>query len=71
MLQDPATETILETIIVMAYKLGLKAIAEVVETVEQRDWLKLHGWDYVQGYLFSKPVPVHEFENSFLNRVKF
>jgi len=51
-----------EAIIVMAHKLGLKVIAEGVETEQQRDLLAAAGCDYVQGYLFSKPLPVDEFK---------
>ncbi len=50
-----------EAIIVMAHKLGLKVIAEGVETELQRDLLIDAGCDYVQGYLFSKPLPVDAF----------
>jgi diguanylate cyclase (GGDEF)-like protein/PAS domain S-box-containing protein len=46
-----------ETITVMAHKLGLKVIAEGVETVEQRDWLKAMDCDYAQGFLFSEAAP--------------
>jgi diguanylate cyclase (GGDEF)-like protein/PAS domain S-box-containing protein len=53
---------ITETIIAMAHKLGLKVIAEGVETLEQRDWLKTAQCDYAQGYLFSKPVCSQDFE---------
>lgn len=45
-----------EAIIVMAHKLGLKVIAEGVETIEQRNLLFAIGCDYGQGYLFSKPI---------------
>ena len=51
-----------EAIIVMAHKLGIKVIAEGVETIEQRDLLIAADCDYAQGYLFSKPVPPDEFE---------
>jgi len=64
--QDMATDasrTIAETIIVMAHKLGLKVIAEGVETVEQRDWLRDAGSDYAQGFLFSESVPAEQFTN--------
>lgn len=50
-----------EAIIVMAHKLGLKVIAEGVETEEQCSLLNNIGCDYGQGYLFSKPVPPDEF----------
>lgn len=46
-----------ETIIVMAHKLGLKVIAEGVETVEQRDWLKAMGASTHEAFSFSGAVP--------------
>ena len=54
--------TLCEAIIVMAHKLGLKVIAEGVETEHQRDLLTAAGCDYGQGFLFSKAVPAEEFE---------
>ena len=51
-----------EAIIVMAHKLGLKVIAEGVETEAQRALLAAAGCDYGQGYLFSRPVSAGEFE---------
>jgi len=53
---------ICEAIIVMAHKLGMKVIAEGVETEEQRNLLMAIDCDYAQGYLYSKPVPAAEFE---------
>lgn len=54
-----------EAIIVMAHKLGIKVIAEGIETPEQRDLLTAMGCDYGQGYLFSKPVTATAFETLF------
>ena len=51
-----------EAIIVMAHKLGLKVIAEGVETESQRALLAAAGCDYAQGYLFSQAIPVEKFE---------
>ncbi len=58
---DPSDRVLCDAIIVMAHKLGLKVIAEGVETSGQRDLLLAAGCDYAQGYLFSKPVPAEEF----------
>jgi diguanylate cyclase (GGDEF)-like protein/PAS domain S-box-containing protein len=54
-----------EAIIVMAHKLGLKVIAEGVETEQQRDLLSAIGCDYGQGYLFAKPLPAALFDQQF------
>jgi diguanylate cyclase (GGDEF)-like protein/PAS domain S-box-containing protein len=51
-----------EAIIVMAHRLGIKVVAEGVETPQQHELLRAAGCDYAQGYLFSRPVPADEFE---------
>jgi diguanylate cyclase (GGDEF)-like protein/PAS domain S-box-containing protein len=51
-----------KAIILMAHELGMKVIAEGVETAQQRDLLAAAGCDYGQGYLFAKPMPAREFE---------
>lgn len=51
-----------EAIIVMAHKLGLKVIAEGIETPTQRHLLAAAGCDYGQGHLFAPPLLAHEFE---------
>ena len=57
-----------EAIIVMAHKLGIKVIAEGVETPYQQQILADAGCDFGQGYLFSKPVPLAEFEQLYLKK---
>jgi len=52
-----------EAIIVMAHKLGLKVIAEGVETDEQRRFLIAAGCDYGQGFLYAKALSVVQFES--------
>jgi EAL domain-containing protein (putative c-di-GMP-specific phosphodiesterase class I) len=56
-----------EAIIVMAHKLGLKVIAEGIETASQRHLLAAAGCDYGQGHLFARPLPSHEFETLLRN----
>ena len=58
-----------EAIIVMAHKLGIKTIAEGVETEAQRDLLKSFGCDYVQGFLYSPAIPAAEFETMIIDGV--
>jgi len=52
-----------EAIVVMAHKLGIKVIAEGIETEEQLVLLQQMGCDYGQGYFLSKPLPEAEFEH--------
>lgn len=55
-----------EAIIAMAHKLGIKVVAEGIETEVQRRCLKDIGCDYGQGFLFSKPVDVFTFEQQLI-----
>jgi diguanylate cyclase (GGDEF)-like protein/PAS domain S-box-containing protein len=55
-------QTLCEAIIVMAHKLGMRVVAEGVESAVQRDLLLGFGCDFAQGYLFGRPVPPEEFE---------
>ncbi len=59
---DNDDAVIVQTIIAMAGKLGMEVIAEGVETKEQRLYLMNNGCLLFQGYLFSKPIPVEQFE---------
>lgn len=54
--------TILNSVVRMAQWLNLEVIAEGVETIKQANYLQSIGCDLVQGYLYSKPVTIDEFE---------
>ena len=60
---DSDDKAIIKAIIDMAHNMGLKVIAEGVETSEQLAFLRKLGCDEMQGFLFSPPVPVAEAEN--------
>jgi len=60
---DANDVAITETIIAMARHLGLRVVAEGVETVDQLVLLQEKGCSHYQGYLFSRPLPCNEFEH--------
>jgi diguanylate cyclase (GGDEF)-like protein/PAS domain S-box-containing protein len=62
-LPDSATDAVVvQSIITLAESLGIAVIAEGVETETQRQFLQQHGCPVYQGYLFSKPVALADFE---------
>lgn len=58
---NPNDAAIAKAIISIGHSLNLKVIAEGVETKEQLTYLRAQGCDEVQGYFFSRPVPVEDF----------
>jgi diguanylate cyclase (GGDEF)-like protein len=64
---DPEDCALIEAIIVMAHGLGLKVVAEGVETMQQAEFLQQRGCDSAQGYYFSRPLPLTEFEKYLSN----
>lgn len=59
---DPSDATIVKSIITLAHSLGLGVIAEGVETQQHCDFLTAAGCHAYQGYFFSRPLPLDEFE---------
>jgi len=62
---DDHDVNIVKAIITLAHNLGLKVIAEGVETKEQLHFLKKYKCDEIQGYLFSKPISAEQFEETY------
>jgi len=61
-LTDPNDAAIAKMVVALADSMGLSVIAEGVETDAQRDLLASLGCNKYQGYLFSRPLPIEEFE---------
>lgn len=60
--RDPALRSICKAALQLARGFGAKAVAEGVENVEDLAVIRSLGFDVAQGYYFSKPVPLSEFE---------
>lgn len=60
---EGSDKALTEAIIDIAHRLGIEAIAEGVETREQRDMLAGFGCDYIQGHFYSEAVPGEAFED--------
>jgi len=63
---DPQKSAITQALIQMAHNLNLDVVAEGVETEAELAFLRQHNCNYMQGFLFSRPLPPAEFENFLL-----
>lgn len=70
MLANPHDRTIVDTIIAMAQSLGMKTVAEGVETAEQAEALAEMGCDEAQGYFFGPPLAAEDFASHWLDRAQ-
>ena len=70
-LTEPDDAAIAKTIVALAHTLGLKVIAEGIETAEQRAFLASSGCHCYQGNFFSKPLPSQSFEQFVIHRSLF
>lgn len=62
---DSSNPAIVAAVIAMAHEIGLKVIAEGVETVEQEQFLQRNGCDYLQGFLYGRPMDADEISRLF------
>jgi predicted signal transduction protein with EAL and GGDEF domain len=69
LLSDEGCAAITSAIVAMANRLRLNVVAEGVENEGQLDYLRKLGCSQVQGYFFSKPLPIKDFERWTLSRV--
>ena len=67
LLTDPTSKAIAQTVISLGQAIGMSVIAEGVETEAHREFLSSIGCEAFQGYLWSRPLPVKEFEDFLKN----
>jgi diguanylate cyclase (GGDEF)-like protein/PAS domain S-box-containing protein len=66
---NQSSQSIADTIIGLGRTLNLKVVGEGIESEEAMTYLRSHGCDQAQGYLFSRPLPASEFESWYRNRL--
>lgn len=57
----PKAKSVVKSVVKMAHDMGLSVVAEGIETKEELDAFVAEGVDYIQGFYFSKPLPMNEF----------
>lgn len=61
------TQMVIESVINVCHKMGIRVVAEGVEEEEQFSILRANGCEQAQGYLFSRPLPIQEYKEKFLS----
>ena len=64
------TKHVMKGMVNIVHDMDMKVVSEGVETREQYDAMVKLGIDYIQGYYFSKPIPVSEFEEKYMKDEK-
>jgi EAL domain-containing protein (putative c-di-GMP-specific phosphodiesterase class I) len=64
---DPADQAVAKTIIMLGHSLGMRIVAEGVETEAQADALRAFGSDAIQGFVASRPMAAAEFDRYMAN----
>ena len=65
--ENERNNIIVESIVELSKKLNISVVVEGVESEKQVNFLKSIGAEVIQGYYFSKPIPVEEFEQKYMN----
>ena len=65
--ENKTTEVIIKSVLQLCKELGINSVGEGVETIEQIDALKEWGCDYLQGFYYSKAIPVEDFSKKYLD----
>ena len=60
-------DIIVKSVLQMAKRLGIRTVVEGVETLEQVEELRKMGCDYIQGYVYSMPLPEEEYEGMLIS----
>ena len=68
--ENPKSKDIIQCVVDLANKVGMKTLTEGVETKEQAEFLNAVGCGRLQGYLFGKPIPVTELDKA-INEGKY
>ena len=61
-IEQEKSQAVIICLMELARKLGLRTVAEGIETPEQLAFLKRINCDMIQGYIYSKPLPISDFE---------